>query len=111
MNHANVVGTITDDRWTYGGDTLFRLRHGDGAAYFTIRFRNMPVDLSPGTRVVVSGELMSRDQDVTLQDFIGRAAKDDAEINEELVEQLAKQLRPVFRSYTEILVKEVRRLS
>lgn len=110
MNHAIVEGTITDDNWTYGDDTLYRLRHHDGEAYFTIRFRNMPVNLNSGTRVVVSGQLISRDQSVSLQDFVDRAAKDDVDIDEELVEQLAEQLRPAFRSYTEILVQEIRRL-
>jgi hypothetical protein len=114
MNQVTVDGTITNKIWSYSGDTLFRLRHDDGQAYFTVRFRNMPLDVAPGNRVVITGELISRDQRVSLEDFVSRAGSggdgDPDEETQELMDQLAGQLRPVNRSYTEILAREIRPL-
>lgn len=116
MNQVAVEGTITNSIWTYNNDTLFRLRYNDGEAYFTVRFRNLPVKVKPGTRVMVVGELTSRDQEVNLEDFLSRAAPNDDEdgLDDEvqaLVDGLAgKGLRPVNRSYTEIVARELRPL-
>lgn len=115
MNQVAVEGTITNSIWTYDNDTLFRLRYNDGEAYFTVRFRNLPVNVKPGTRVMVVGELTSRDQEVTLNNFVSRATSndDDNDLDDEvqaLVDELAEGLRPVNRSYTEIVARELRPL-
>lgn len=115
MNQVAVEGTITNSIWTYDNDTLFRLRYNDGEAYFTVRFRNLPLNIKPGTRVMVVGELTSRDQEVTLENFVSRAASnDDGGLDDEvqvMVNELAgKGLRPVNRSYTEIVARELRPL-
>ncbi len=109
MNYVNVEGTVTNDIWTYGEDTLFRLRHNSGD-FFTIRFRNLPLDIKSGKRVIIAGELISREQRVGLKDFVTRATRGDAKPDAELVEKLAKQLEPVNQSYTEVLAQEIRNL-
>jgi len=112
MNQVTIEGTVTNDIWTYSGDTLFRLRYDDGNAFFTIRFRNLPLDVKPGTRIVITGELISREQRVDLEDFVRRATRNgepDEELDE-LVKKLARRLEPVNRSYTEILAREIRTL-
>jgi len=111
MNSIVVEGAVTNDIWTYGGDTLFRIRHDDGGDHFTVRFRNLPLDIKPGTRVVISGRLISRDQRVSLEDFVSRATRGDGGPDEKLLEKikgLAQGLEPVNRSYTEILAQEIR---
>jgi len=110
MNYVIVEGTITNDIWTYGEDTLFRLRR-DGGVFFTVRFRHLPLDVKAGKRVAIAGELISREQRVGLKDFVARAARGDAKPDAELVEKLAAQLEPVNRSYTEILAQEIRNLA
>lgn len=111
MNTVTVEGTVTDDVWTYAGDTLFRLRHNDGDAYFTVRFRNLPLNIEPGTRVVVKGKLTSREQRIFLNDFVKRADRgevdDDAQA---LVDQLDEYLGYALRSYTEVQASEIRAL-
>ena len=115
MNHVIVEGTVTNDIWNYGSDSLFRLRRnggGNGGMFFTVRFRNLPLDIKAGQRVAIVGELISREQRVSLTDFVSRATRGEAnKPDAELVEKLAKQLEPVNRSYTEILAKEIRYLA
>lgn len=110
MNYVAVEGTVTRDIWTYNGDTLFRLHHD--RLFFTVRFRNLPLDIKAGRRVVVTGTLTSREQRISLEDFVSRATQGkDEKPDEKLVKELASRLEPVNRSYTEILATEIRNLT
>ncbi len=110
MNSVTVEGTVTNDIWTYGEDTLFRLRH-NGGVFFTVRFRYLPLKIEAGKRVIIAGELISREQRVSLKDYVTRATRGDAKPDAELVAKLAKQLELVNQSYTEILAQEIRNLA
>lgn len=111
MNTITVDGVVTNKTWRYDGDSLFRLRHDNGDAHFTIRVKNLPIDIRPGMRIAVTGTLTSRDQRISLSDFVGRAhSGDDEDTVRELVDQLAGHLGPVTRSYTEVVAREIRPL-
>ena len=106
MNHVSVEGTVTRHVWNYGGDTLFRLATEEGY-YHTVRIRNMPVQPKPGTSAVIVGKLISREENVGLEDFIRRAeGGDDGELDKEQIKQLAKKIGQAHRTYTEILADE-----
>ena len=75
MNQATVDGTITNKIWSYSGDTLLQLQQDDGQVYFTVRFRNMPLDVAPGNRVprspgMIAGERVARDQRVRSKNLV-----------------------------------------
>jgi hypothetical protein len=108
MNHVSIEGTVTRHIWTYGGDTLFRLATEEGH-YHTVRIRNMPVQPKPGTSAVIVGKLISREENVGLEDFVRRAEggeKGDGELDDKQIKQLAKKVGQAHRTYTEILADE-----
>ena len=109
MNVVVISGTITRNIWQYGGDTLFRLGHN--GHFFTIRVRGLPVQLEPGVRVVVSGTLTSREEDVSLADFARRAEGGTGEVDRETLERIGNALGREHRSYTEILAEKIRALA
>ena len=105
MNHVSLEGAVTRHIWQYGGDTLFRIATEDGF-YHTVRIRGMPVQLKPGTSAVITGKLISREENVGLEDFVRQAEGGADTLDPKQVKELAGKLGEVHRTYTEILADE-----
>jgi len=111
VNVVVIEGYVTNDVWEFGGDTLFRLAHVNGAGeneYFTVRLRSsLPVRVPPpGSRVIVTARAVDRQEDFTLEDHVRRAAR-GREVDRGLVERLGRMLDAERRSYTEFLAQAV----
>lgn len=61
--------------------------------------------------MVVSGTLVSREEDVSLADFARRAEGGSGEVDRETLERIGNALGQEHRSYTEILAGEIRTLA
>ena len=106
MNYVSIDGSVTRHIWQYSGDTLFRLVSTDGG-FHTVRCKGLPPQLKAGQRIVVVGRLTSREEDMTLADFIKRAEGGQGKPDPQDIERLAPLAGSERRSYTEIIADEL----
>jgi hypothetical protein len=117
---VTIEGLVTNKRWTYNEEHLFRLAHfrpidrnpdfrgkQQVADYFTVRVRGGGIASqlpAPGQHIIVVGYLVDRQENVTLGEFSRRARGD---------ERLPDDVLAVFgslsehRSYTEIVATRI----